>query len=340
MATTLANIARMTTATTGTGTVTLGTAVSSFLTFAQAGVTDGQTVAYLIEDGNGTDREVGTGVYTSAGTTLSRTPTNSTNSNNAIDLSGSAQVAVTALVAQIANKTGDTMTGALNWATAVTIASGATVAIGAAASNYVIISGTASVTDFDTIAQGAMRLVRATGAFTLVYDGTKMILPGAANITAAAGDWFLAVSEGSGNWRVPFYQKLTGKSIVAPAFTDVTGTVNGATQLASAQLGSGVGFSATSYNEGTKSSGTFTPDPANGNIQNFVNGGAFTLAPPANPCTMILECPNSSAGAITTSGFSILSGDTYSSTGTKKHLFYITKTASYSQLYVVYVTGS
>ncbi len=234
MATTLANIARMTTATSGTGTITLGTAVSSFLTFAQAGITDGQTVAYLIEDGNGTGREVGTGVYTSSGTTLSRTPTNSTNSNNAINLSGVAQVAVTALVAQIVNKTGDTLSGALNWMTAVTIASGTSVAIGAAASNYVIISGTATITSFDTIAQGATRFVRATGAFTLTHNSTSLVLPGGANITAATGDWFVAISDGSGNWRVPFYQKATGKAIIPSSFGDITGQAAG---LAAAPFG-------------------------------------------------------------------------------------------------------
>ncbi len=101
MAALLYNMARMTTATTGTGTITLGSAVASFLTFAQAGVQNLDVVSYVIEDGNGTAREVGTGTYTSSGTTLSRTPVNSTNSNAAINLSGTAQVAITALKADI-----------------------------------------------------------------------------------------------------------------------------------------------------------------------------------------------------------------------------------------------
>jgi hypothetical protein len=88
------NLARMTTATTGTGTITLGSAVSGFLTFATAGINDGDVVAYGIADG--ANSEVGTGTYTASGTTLTRTPTTSTNSNNAISLSGSAEVFVIA----------------------------------------------------------------------------------------------------------------------------------------------------------------------------------------------------------------------------------------------------
>src|SRR5690348_5489784 len=84
----------MTTTTTGTGDITLGTAVSGYLSFADAGVSDGDVVSYGIKDG--TDSEVGTGVYTSTGTTLTRNVNKSTNSNAVISLSGSAEVYVTA----------------------------------------------------------------------------------------------------------------------------------------------------------------------------------------------------------------------------------------------------
>lgn len=100
------------------------------------------------------------------------------------------------------------------------------------------------------------------------------------------------------------------------------------------------GFSALSFNNGTKSSGTFTPDPLNGNIQHYTNGGAHTLAPPADPCTILLEVINSSAGAIATSGFTLVTGDNYSSTGTKKHLFQITKTNAASHLHIIYMPTS
>lgn len=91
----LYNLARVSTATTGTGTITLGTAVSGFLTFANAGVSDGEIVSYGIKDGS--NSEVGYGTYTASGTTLTRTVRRSTNANAAISLSGSAEVFITAL---------------------------------------------------------------------------------------------------------------------------------------------------------------------------------------------------------------------------------------------------
>jgi len=91
----LYNLARVTTATTGTGTITLGAAVSGCLTFAQAGAVDGDQVCYAIADG--ANAEIGVGTYTAGGATLSRdTILRSTGSGNntAINLSGNAQVLI------------------------------------------------------------------------------------------------------------------------------------------------------------------------------------------------------------------------------------------------------
>ena len=96
----LVNRAKMTTSTTGTGTITLGSAVDGFQTFTAAGVADGDTVRYCIEDGT-SSFELGSGVYTASGTTLSRTVSESSNSGNAINLSGDAIVFITAIAADI-----------------------------------------------------------------------------------------------------------------------------------------------------------------------------------------------------------------------------------------------
>lgn len=89
----LVNRAKMTTATTGTGTITLGSAVNGYQTFANAGVTNGNIVRYAIEDGNAW--EIGLGTYSSTGTTLTR-GTIESSTGTAINLSGNATVFVTA----------------------------------------------------------------------------------------------------------------------------------------------------------------------------------------------------------------------------------------------------
>ncbi len=95
----LKNRAKMSTSTTGTGTITLGSAEAGYQTFADAGVANGNVVRYVIEDGN--NFEIGTGTYTSSGTTLTRTVSESSNSNNAINLSGSAIVFIGATAEDI-----------------------------------------------------------------------------------------------------------------------------------------------------------------------------------------------------------------------------------------------
>ncbi|HEY6022052.1 MAG TPA: hypothetical protein VIY48_19945 [Candidatus Paceibacterota bacterium] len=96
---------KVNTATTGTGTVTLGSASSNaFCTFAEGGISDGNTVAYCIEDS--TDFEIGTGVYTAAGTTMTRAAVllskiSGTAGTTKLTLSGSATVRVVAVAEHI-----------------------------------------------------------------------------------------------------------------------------------------------------------------------------------------------------------------------------------------------
>ena len=98
---TLVNRAKVSTATTGTGTITLGAAESGYQTFLEAGVSNADIVHYIIEDDNGASWEIGTGTYTASGTTLTRTVSESSNSGSAITLTGSAVVFVGATAEDI-----------------------------------------------------------------------------------------------------------------------------------------------------------------------------------------------------------------------------------------------
>lgn len=95
----LKNRAYVVTATTGTGTITLGSPVAGYQSFSAAGVSNGDQVRYTIQDG--ANWEIGLGTYTASGTTLSRTPSESSSGGSAINLSGSAEVFIAAAAADI-----------------------------------------------------------------------------------------------------------------------------------------------------------------------------------------------------------------------------------------------
>ena len=101
MANKLANRVKVTVSgTPGTGTITLGSAVSGFMDFATAGVSNGNTVPYVIEDSNAW--EIGVGTYTSSGTTLARTSiTASSNSGSPISATSNAIVMISPLAADL-----------------------------------------------------------------------------------------------------------------------------------------------------------------------------------------------------------------------------------------------
>lgn len=93
---TLANRVRCGTSTTGTGTITIGSAQSGYSDFTN--VADGSTVRYTIEDGSA--YEIGTGTFTASGTTLTRTLTESS-TGSLLNLTGNAVVFLTAAASDI-----------------------------------------------------------------------------------------------------------------------------------------------------------------------------------------------------------------------------------------------
>jgi hypothetical protein len=88
---------------------------------------------------------------------------------------------------------------------------------------------------------------------------------------------------------------------------------------------------------GTVSSGTTTLAFTDSNFQTLTNGGAFTLAPPSsgNGSIILQITNNGSAGAITTSGFSSVTGDAFTTTNAHNFICTIVKVGSRSYLTVL-----
>ena len=112
-----------------------------------------------------------------------------------------------------------------------TIASATTTNIGAANAEYLAVSGTTTITAFDTVVAGIYRVLKFDGILTLTHNGTSLILPGSASITTAAGDVAGFRSLGSGYWRCEWYQRASGAAVFNPsATTSVAGVVTLATE--------------------------------------------------------------------------------------------------------------
>jgi hypothetical protein len=100
MAVKFANRVKVATSTTGTGALTLGTPIESYQSFADGGILDGNSVRYTIIEAN--DWEVGTGVYTHSGTTMSRSLEESS-TGSLLNLTGDAEVFITTAAVDIDN---------------------------------------------------------------------------------------------------------------------------------------------------------------------------------------------------------------------------------------------
>lgn len=98
------------------------------------------------------------------------------------------------------------------------------------------------------------------------------------------------------------------------------------------------GYTTTADDDGTKSTGTYTPDPAGGNMKRIINGGAFTLAAPsaAGDYTLVIQITNNgTAGAITLSGFSKTTGNPFTTTNGHDFFVYVTKCNGFTLANVV-----
>ncbi len=111
----------------------------------------------------------------------------------------------------------------------VTLVSASTTDIGAQSSLSVEISGTTTITSFGTAYNGP-RFLRFTGALVLTH-ASALNLPGAANITTAAGDTALAIPN----------LALTGWNVVAYQRNVAPGSASALSVTGSTAFGYGVG---------------------------------------------------------------------------------------------------
>lgn len=118
---------------------------------------------------------------------------------------------------------------------------------------------------------------------------------------------------------------------VAAAYDTLSEIAAAVMLKATDNLGLTAGFTSTVVDDGTKSTGTYTPAPTGGNYRKIAANGAFTLAAPStsNSYNMTIDITNGvSAGAITFSGFVTghPKGDAYATTSAAKFKLHISKT--------------
>jgi hypothetical protein len=137
---------------------------------------------------------------------------------------------LTTPVLGVATGTSLVLSGKLDEAKFADLPSASTTNIGVAAGTYGNITGSTSITAFDTVQAGVRRVVTFTGILTLTHNATSLILPTAANITTAAGDCATFISLGSGNWICTQYQRATGLALATASSAYFRRTVVSGTQ--------------------------------------------------------------------------------------------------------------
>jgi hypothetical protein len=130
------------------------------------------------------------------------------------------------VLSNVFTKGGGNLSGGIN-ETSVTLASAATVSIGAAAGNFIEVTGTNNISAFDVAQKGTKRTLRFAGILTLVHSA-NLVLPGAANIVTAAGDFVEFESLGAGTWVCSNFSPIGGLARLAGSTTQAFQAADGA----------------------------------------------------------------------------------------------------------------
>jgi hypothetical protein len=94
------------------------------------------------------------------------------------------------------------------------IASGTTLTLGKDGNQFDV-TGTTTITGIATQGIGSYVTLHFDGILTFTHHSTNLILPGAANITTAAGDIAVMYEYASADWRCVSYTKASGAAVVA-----------------------------------------------------------------------------------------------------------------------------
>jgi len=246
MALVISDRVKETTTTTGTGTLTLGGAVTGFETFT-ANLSDGDTTYYACTDN--TDFEVGLGTFTASGTTLARTTIlASSNSGSAVNWSAGTRTVFCTLpaaktvfldgsnVANISNlklASGATVTAILD-EDGLSSDSATSLATQQSIKAYVDAQVTAQDLDFQGDSGGALNIDLDSEVLDIA-GGTGIDTSGSGNTLTVAIDSTVATLSGT--------QTLTNKTIDA---SQLSGTV--ANARLDAQLQDVAGLAVTNGN--------------------------------------------------------------------------------------------
>jgi len=287
------------------------------LTMATSGIATGSATFGANQGTNATFTVTvpGTNLTATAGTTAGPTLNSSTGTGVVIpSASGTASGIVTTAAQTFAGTKTFASIVATDVSTSTLSLGGTAITASAAELNFVDGVTSSIQTQLDTLSSGkqavdsdltAISNLATTGIIVRTGSGT------AATRAIAAGTG-LSVSEASG---------ISGNPTIS--FEGTIGTTS---------------VTATADDDGTLTTGTYTPTPVGGNFKRIVNGGAFTLAAPtvAGDYTLIIQITNNaSAGAITLSGFSKTTGNPFTTTSGHDFFVHVTKCNGFTLANVV-----
>lgn len=275
MALVLADRVKETTASTGTGTITLDGAALGFQSFSVIG--DGNTTYYTIASNGSSEWEVGIGTYTSSGTTLSRDTVlaSSAGAPNKTSFSaGTKDVFVTYPAERSVYSNGTNIVP--DNAAVLLPSSGGTGQSSLTANNVILGNGTSAV---QFVAPGSSGNVLTSNGTTWTSGASPGFPAGTAMLfvqTTAPTGWTKSTTHDNKALRVVSGSASSGGSVAfttAFASQSVTGTV-GDTTLTSSQIPSHTH----SFSANTSSVGNHTHTPVTGVLYSEVNDPA----PPAD----------------------------------------------------------